>query len=252
MGAIQKGLIKIHKGSLGDSTFSNTNNGFTIKPKKRESSNRKGAPNYARSRENAVEFSQSSSCARLVRQSVNGLTGTTTDSKMMLKLSSTMAKIIALDPDRLRGSRMPTPQNLTLLTGFSMNLSASLKDVFNSRFRISANRARGEYNIYIPSFVPAACIRIPKTATHFQIISAASAIDFAAKEKEYIHAASERITLDNTPTQDIQLLHTLTPGSIHPVLIFLGIQFLQVNASEISIVANRKLDPLDIVEVVVE
>lgn len=252
MGAKQKGIVKIHKGSLGDNTFSNTKYGFTVKPKKRESTSRANAANWAGSRDNAKEFGESSSCARLIRLSVSTIRNRTTDSTAMLRLTSLMSKIIMLDHNGLKGSRKPTNVNLKLLAGFSMNSAVSLRTVFNARFRINADRSAGLYTLNIPAFVPSDCIVMPKTATHFNIVSTVSAIDFSSKRKENIYTESARIELNNTPTADTALEHQLKPATVFPVFVFLGIRFWSNDGSEFFEVSNRKLDPIDIVDVIVE
>ena len=252
MGAKQVGFLKLSKGSLGDVTFTKTKAGYGAKPKKREHSNRKTSAKYARSNENAEEFGNGSSSAKLIRESVSVLTVIPTDTDMMLKLTSCMSKIILLDLESSRGKRMPTPGNLKLLVGFNMNISASLKAVFNSRFRTSANRQSGEFGISIPSFIPTDRIKIPKTATHFKMVSAASAIDFVNKKFKRVYADSEMIELTETATGDIELMHQLPAATTHPVFMFLGLQFWQVNPSETISVSNKKMDPLSIVNIIID
>lgn len=252
MGAKQVGFLNLSKGSLGDTTFSKTKNGFTAKPKKRELSNRKTSSKYALSNQNAEEFGNSSAFAKLIRKSVDELTVVPEDTKMMQKLTSCMSKIILMDKEGSRGKRMPTPENLKLLTGFNMNTNVSLKLIFNSRFRTNANRVKGEYGINIPSFIPTVAIMMPKTATHFRIVSAASAIDFSGKKYQRVYAHSEMIALNDTPTGDIGLVHQLSANTPNPVFMFLGLEFLQVYSSATIAVSIKKKDPLGIVNVIID
>jgi hypothetical protein len=75
--------------------------------------------------------------------------------------------------------------------------------------------------------VPAHLISAPSGATHFRINTLAAEVDFA--NGSFIADSKETaiLPLDNLPTAPINLESILTPASVHPLFLALGIEFLQ-------------------------
>ncbi len=252
MGApIQKGIIRLKGGSLGETTFVKSKEGYTAKEKIMVNPYRwKHHARFGRSRENAADFSTASTTAKLIKSAVSNLRKGLKDQAMFLQLKNLVAKIIKLDPVNQRGQLHVQVDKAYLLAGFDMNSYSSLKSMFNTRMSTSANRETGELMINIPSFIPPDRITPPKGATHFQIVSAGAAIDFGKGGGcTQTIFKSEIIQLDDTPTQEMQIVHTIAPNRSLPLFLFLGLKFTQVISGKSFLLANAKMDPLCIVDV---
>ena len=244
----QQGFLQLSGGSLGKTTFVKDKNGYRAQEKKVQNSTKfKQSRKYERTRENCEEFGSASTCAKLIRQSVASLIGPRTDAEVSNNLVSSLSKVIKLDAVSEPGKRMPTPGKITLLNGFNMNSSSSLKNVFNSRFRIMADWETGKFGLLIPSFIPVDRIKAPRGTTHFMVLSGCSSIDFASNTLQRKDFRSELIRWDDIATTEIMVSHTFPENNLHTIFQFLGLEFYQVTPAGILPVSGKMKDPLCIV-----
>ena len=248
----QKGFLRLSQGSLGDTTFVKSKDGYLVKEKKVQSKNKwKKSGSFQRSRENSEEFGSASTSAKLIRYSVTQIGHFRSDSVMLHKLNSCLARIIKLDDDSSRGKRMPTSENLRLLIGFDMNSTVTFKNLFNSRFRTIANRESGEYGIVIPSFIPTDRVKAPAGTTHFKIVSACSSINFAKSELiDRKVFTSELIKWNEISTAETEINYRHSPNPSNTIFLFLGLEFWQDSPEGILPLSNWRKDPLCIVNII--
>ena len=248
----QKGFLRLSGGSLGETTFVKSEDGYRAKEKIVYLKNHFDKnPEYERVRENAANFGNASSAASKIRMCVYTFLAQRKDGKMFRNLQSLVTKVIKLDPTGARGKQQIKSEYLDLLVGFEMNSTCSFKSVFNTRFNINADRVSGKVDINIPAFIPGLRINAPKGSTHFTLIAAASVINFDGNEKpQQVHFESEPMPLNDSLTDDWKIAFTLLPGSVHPIFIYLGVEFTEATLGVRSPVAHRKKDALCIVKVI--
>ena len=245
-----RGFIRLSGGSMGETTFMKTASGYKAKDKLVVNKNNwKNGSNFARCRENAGNFGTGSKLCKLLKNSVAQLLFQRKDHRMFLRLKQLIAKVQRLDTTNTRGKATITMEAAPQLIGFEMNSTCSLKSVFNSRYSINANRETGEISIQIPSFLPADRILAPRGATHFQLVSAAAAFDFEKMTEVGNIYKSTKFALGDERVEDITMTHSLPAGSKLPVFIFLGVNFTQELNGKTYQVANRKQNPLCIIDI---
>ena len=248
----QKGFLKLKKGSLGDTTFIQSKDGYRAREKKPGNKKRwKLSPKYKKQRNRAGEFTYIAVTAKLVRRSIKRDIPRDKDGEMQLKLLSHISKMLNLDKVHQLGERILLPENLVKFIGFEFNSGRNLKAAFNWRFNTTVNNETGEVTIVIPSFIPADRVHPPKGATHFRFITIAAKIDFTNKTYKSKSSSSEKLLLDETPTPDLTFLNGLPTDNSLPVFVFLGLEFTNEMGTTSFAVANQKMNPMCLVDVVV-
>ena len=225
-GATQKGFLHL-SGSLGDTTFVASKDGFRAKQKISISKPRRNYhSDFALQRLKQDEFTECIKAGKLLRHSIGVPISLAQDSKMETRLVSEMMKVLKLEgnPKRFRNSILPA--NLDLLLGFNFNNKVRLRSVFNVGCKADINRGTGVMAINISSFIPSSAIKAPKLTSHFTISSAAIEIDFAENYVQSKVYESEALTFDSNPTLPITMVHNMTPNSNKTLMLLLGIRFI--------------------------
>ena len=88
------------------------------------------ATSLARTRENASEFGTAASAGKLIRTALRTLISTTSDSRMVSRLTQKTRAIVGMDETNDRGARVIDKDNALELMGFDFNTAASLGQVF--------------------------------------------------------------------------------------------------------------------------
>jgi hypothetical protein len=111
------------------------------------------------------------------------------------------------------------------------------------------DRAAGEISVDLVSFVPANMIAAPGGTTHFKISSAGAEIDFEAET--FVVSSSETAILpwDSAPTAAINQLNGVTPNSVSPLFLALGVEFYQEVNGRMYPLKNGSYNPLALVQV---
>jgi hypothetical protein len=225
--AQQKGILKL-KGTIGDITFYKSKEGYLAREKGGIDAKRMATdPAFQRTRENGQEFGRAGKAGKFLRQAVRSLLKNTSDAKMVSRLTRQMIKVIQADEVNTRGNRNIIDGEAELLEGFEFNIAAHLDTTLTAPFSGVIDRATGVLTVDIPAFVPADEIAAPDGATHFKIISAGTEVDFERGINTTEINKTAEIALDMVPSADISHAHTVTPDSVHPLFILLGIEFFQ-------------------------
>jgi hypothetical protein len=247
--ARQKGIIKL-KGTIGDITFYKSQDGYLAREKGGvEASRIANDPAFQRTRENGAEFGRAGKAGRLLRTALRPLLLNSADSRMVGRLTQRMVKVIQADQVSERGQRNVIDGEAELLFGFEFNIRGKLGTTLYAPFTVNIDRAAGELEVNLASFVPANMIAAPGGTTHFRIISAGAEVDFEGET--YVVATSETAILpwNATATAVINQMNAVTANSTHPLFLALGVEFYQEINGEMYPLKNGSFNPLSIVKV---
>ncbi len=225
--AQQKGLHKI-LGTIGDATYSKTQDGYQVKAKSAISKAKfASADSMIRTRENAAEFGRAGQAGKTLRLAIRSIMKYAKDNRVTSRLTGEMLKVIKADAVSTRGMRNVMDGETEMLQGFEFNKNATLSQTFPVKFIPTIDRATGQLNIDLPAFIPKEDIVAPEGATHFKLVSAGSAIDFENKTYQTTESNSPVIALDGATFNALVLTNTVPPALTQPLFLLLGIQFFQ-------------------------
>jgi hypothetical protein len=247
--ARQKGIIKL-KGTIGDITFYKTKDGHLAREKGGIDASRiANDPAFQRTRENGSEFGRAGTAGKTLRTALRTLLLNSADSRMVSRLTQAMVKVIQADLTNERGLRNVIDGEAELLVGFEFNIGGKLGTTLFVPFVGGIDRVSGAITIDLDSFIPANMVAAPRGTTHFKIISAGAEIDFEAEV--FVTATSETAILpwDMDPTVAITHLNAVTPNSIKPLFLALGVEFYQEVNGRMYPLKNGSYNPLALVQV---
>ncbi|MFH6968821.1 hypothetical protein [Flavobacterium sp. FlaQc-28] len=138
-----------------------------------------------------------------------------------------MVKVIQADLISDRGLRNVIDGEAELLFGFEFNIRGKLGTSLFASYLATIDCAAGEIKIDLVSFIPANMISAPCGTTHFKIISGGAEVDF--ETENFVVSSSETAILpwDNTATAAINQVNTLSPASLKPLFLAVGVEFYQ-------------------------
>ena len=247
--ATQKGFINI-RGTLGETTFLKTKNGNYAREKARSIAPEiKSSPAFARTRENNTEFGHACKVAKLLKTSLTPLIGSAQGSNYFGRLVKKIISIVKSDMVSLRGQRNVMNGPLTDLERFEMNDKASMQAIAPIQFATAIDRQSGVLSLTIPSFIPTNIIKAPEAASHFRFVS--MGIELEVKKETSISQVKEGLPIlwDKTATAPITVDHNVTPGSANPLMLALGIQFLQMTCGQLNPVCQVRKNSVVILKV---
>ena len=247
--ARQKGIIKL-KGTIGDITFYKTKDGHLAREKGGIDASRIASdPAFQRTRENGSEFGRAGKAGKTLRTALRTLLINSADGRMVSRLTQTMVKVIQADLTNERGLRNVIDGEAELLAGFDFNITGKLGTTLFAPFVGTIDRVAGEISVDLVSFVPANMIAAPSGTTHFKISSAGAEINFEAET--FVVSSSETAILpwDSAPTADINQLNVVTPNSVSPLFLALGVEFYQEVNGRMYPLKNGAYNPLSLVQV---
>ena len=225
--ARQEGLIKL-RGTIGDITFYKSVDGHMARGKGGISSARiHGDPKFQRTRENMAEFGRAGTAGKIFRASIQSMLKTSSDNKMVGRLTKEMVKVIQMDETNPRGLRNVIDGEAELLLGFEFNIQGKLKLSISAPFTTTLDRVTGEAAVEIAPFIPMDSLGAPSGSTHFQIVSAAMDINFENESFTSPRSSTPIQPIDTVMTTAIQLENALPAESINPQFIILGVNFFQ-------------------------
>lgn len=225
--ARQKGIIKL-KGTMGDITFYRSGDGYMAREKGGVSAERiQSDPRYQRTRENNAEFGRAGTAGKVFRASIQSMLRTSSDSRMVSRLTREMVKVIQMDETNPRGLRNVIDGEAELLLGFEFNIQGKLKLSISAPFTTSCDRVTGEAVIEIAPFIPMESLSAPSGSTHYQIVSAAMDINFEKESFVAPRSSTPIQPIDTVMTTAVQLENALPAASINPQFIILGVNFFQ-------------------------
>ena len=224
----QRGALKI-TGTHGDFTFVKTADGYVWKEKSEvTAAQRESNPNYAAQRDNSIEFARAAGAAKLIRRAFKGEIDTCKDRRLSSRLVKLMMQVVKSDPLNPRGKRIAANGDLSVLQGFQCNAQAEFAASLKTDYSTTFERVSGKISFKVPSFVPETKLEKPESSTHFRLVCAGSEIDLPMGTTRTLGAESALIPIDMQPTALITLNLTLTPASVLPVIVAVGIQFVEV------------------------
>ncbi|MGO4820643.1 MULTISPECIES: hypothetical protein [unclassified Flavobacterium] len=247
--ARQKGIIKL-KGTIGDITFYKTKDGHLAREKGGVDASRiKSDPAFQRTRENGAEFGRAGKAGKTLRTAFRTLLINSADSRMVSRLTQSMIKVIQADLVNERGLRNVIDGEAELLVGFDFNINGKLGTTLFVPFVGTIDRVAGEISIAIDPFVPANMIAAPGGTTHYKIISAGAEINFEAET--FVVSSSETAIQpwDSAAVVAINQLNAVTPNSVSPLFLALGVEFYQEVNGRMYPLKNGAYNPLALVQV---
>ena len=185
------------------------------------------SPLLEKVKHNILEFGRAGKGVKLIRAAFADQIELAKDRRLTPRMQTLVMKLVKSDNIKGRGERLLENGDFRLLNNFEMNGNAELQRSMPVKIISSYDRPSGKVVIDIPSFVPAQTLKHTANATDYRIVCAAAEFDF--KNGEFI--ASETATpfepIDTVNTASIVLTTTLSPDSVFPVLITVGIQFAE-------------------------
>ena len=247
--ARQSGIIKL-KGTIGDITFYKSKDGYLARQKGGVEKERfLNDPNFQRTRENAAEFGRAGKAAKVLCTAIRPVLNKTQDSRMISRLVRAMMQVIKSDMTSDRGERNVASGKMVLLRGFDFNGNANLSATLYAPYTTNIDRATGLLDVDIPSFTPDSQIVAPGGTTHFRLISAGAEVDFQNGAFVLAQSTSTEIPYDNISSSAINLSNDIgITDSLRPLLLVLGIEFLQEVNGSFYALNNGAFNALNLVE----
>ena len=248
--ARQKSIFKI-EGTLGDVTFYKSKDGYLVREKGGISAERfRNDPNFQRTRENSSEFGRAGKAGKTLRSCFRNLLKEVADYRMTSRLTQQMMKVIQLDATSTRGQRNVIDGETELLQGFDFNQNSKLGSCFFAPYTATLDRTTGEAGLSVSPFIPSEVIAAPGGATHFKMVTSATAVDFEAETFISTDQSTAILPWNTTESAAINLDNTLSPGLSQPLFYVFGINFYQQVNGEMYPLKNGAYNALQIVKVV--
>lgn len=227
--AIQKGSI-ILDGQIGDLSFYQSQGKPQVRRRSGVGKDRvKKDPRYARTRENNAEFGRASSAAKQIRFAVKLALGERRqlfeDPSLANRLTTRLSAVIAADAEHGRGARVVQSEGIRLLTGFSFNAVAALKDVLLIPPHYTYRREIGSLEVTLPALYPQVAIVAPKGSEYCSFHVAAVLFNADDELLPVVAQANELLPLgfQVLPAQTFRL--ELPAGTSDPVICCFGMSF---------------------------
>jgi hypothetical protein len=225
--AVQKGILPL-QGTIQNITFTKSRDGFGARAKGGVSAQRIATdPAFARTRENGAEFARAGKAGKMLRSVLRRILLNTSDRRMVSRLTQALHNVLKADITNGRGMRNIGDGNIEVLAGFEFNANSALSTTFSAQYEKTIDRPLGKLALQIAPFVPAHMVAAPAGATHFKLISAGAEIDFEGQEFTSDVQSSAMLPWNEDATAAITLDNNVKPGSVHPLLLALGIEFYQ-------------------------
>jgi hypothetical protein len=245
--AKQKGAVKL-SGTIGDISFYEANDQFLARektgPTRREVLTK---DNFDRTRENALEFGRCSKAGKLLRSALGLTSGTHPDPTVTNRLTERLVRVLHSDTRSPRGKRRIQLGELSILERFEFIESARLADRFFARYAADSNREEGTCILTFPPFTPTACLHVPPHATRVKLIATALALDFEHYTAKKAVSASEPLRLDSQLTAPLTLTCTFDGPTALPLLLVLGLQFMEEHEGFCYPMREKEFNALSIV-----
>ncbi len=116
---------------------------------------------------------------------------------------------------------------MQLLEGFDFNAGGRLNTTLYASYVTRMDKATGEFEVHIPSFIPDEGVVMPQGTTHFKLNSGCAIINFEQRVFESVFAESPLFPRDAAVTDVVDLTHVLSSGDTLPLFLTLGVQFYQ-------------------------
>jgi hypothetical protein len=168
---------------------------------------------------------------------------------MVSRLTQRMIQVIQADLISVRGLRNVIDGEAELLAGFEFNIRGKLGTSLFAPFVGAIDRVTGSISVDLASFVPGNMIAAPSGTTHYKVISAGAEIDFEAETFVEAHSETAILPWDAVPTVAISHTNMVTPASVKPLFLALGLEFYQEVNGQMYALKNGAYNPLALVQV---
>jgi len=216
-------------GTIQNITFAETSDGIIAKSK--SSLNRRRLTedaSFERTREQNRELAGTTGAGKLIRQAFERTVFLNQDRSDVNRLTSRLTKVMKSDRTNGRGMRKVSAGILSLMKGFEFNSESMVSQRLLQLPAIGFERATGVLGAGWDSFLPDCMLDAPKEATHVQLVLAGALVDFNNKTFHTNHTRSEIIPLRGKPLPELQLTTELPANSADPLIITLGIEWLEL------------------------
>ena len=183
--------------------------------------------NCPRTKENRAEFGVAAQAATSIREAFRTALIHISDKTLVGRLTAAMLEIVKRDGIHDRGKRKVLAQNMLTLAGFEFNKQKLLESLFSPEYKISFDRSSGKLNLVVAEFMPVNQLSFPTGATHFQLSMLGALINFGQVGDQSIAKSSESFSLRQGAVPGIDMQLDLQPNSTDPLLVVLGIRFMQ-------------------------
>ncbi|RFM31209.1 hypothetical protein DXN04_30695 [Chitinophaga silvisoli] len=140
-------------------------------------------------------------------------------------------EVLKNDPFHKPGKRHISMSGLHPLIGYDLDPDYALSAYFNVIYTINV-QASTKIVIDIPTFVPAAQLVSPHSATHCRIITVAAALDFHRYSALIQSAQSSLFPFSRDPVAGFSLTMPMPPPIGEPVIVLLGLSFINEDLAE--------------------
>jgi hypothetical protein len=236
--AHQAGPLRF-KGQLGGLTFYlHRQYGYLVRQKGGPNSEVVAtSPQFARTRENASEFSIAAAAGRLIRQAVRSSSGLSGDSNVSQRLTGLLIRMGKSDLISTRGKRNPatvfdTPESRALLRSFAFYADRSITATYTGQINCDTTSGLIVFTGGTSDFFHA-----PKGATHVRIKAAVATLDFDRKQYQIHPAPAYTAPLEDTIPPIHFACDVATAGSGSRIGI-VAIEFLQEKNGELYALAD--------------
>ena len=247
----QKSFMRLSGGSLGETTFVKSQDGFRVQEKRTVTKGKfKTDPAMESVRDNASEFGRAGLNGKTIRTAINTLVQSAKDNRTVSRLVKALLDVMHSDTVSPPGKRNVVDGNIAKLVNFEFNENSNTKTVFAGDHTAAINRVTGELTVTVPPFIPNVVLQAaPTSATHFEIVSAGAEVDFELNSAKSDTKVSAKLPLDATATAAISNVHALTANSTKPLFLVFGVRFYRHLNGVSKAVSAGKGNALSIVAV---
>lgn len=236
--ARQAGIIKL-KGTIGDISFYKTKDGHLAREKTSVDAARiKNDPAFQRTRENGAEFGTAGKGGKLIRNAFRMLLQNATDSKVSIRLSTELLKVVKTDLNQPRGERTVKGGELKMLEKFEFNLNGKIVSSLFTVYNIQIDRVSGEAMLSLGNILPTTEVMAPIGTTHFKIRWGIAEIDFDQETYLYQESSTTAIPWVSESQTVGDLVSNFTQDSSLPLFMALCMEFYQEVNGELYSLKN--------------
>ena len=239
------------EGTLKGMTFYKAKDGSTLIRTKGGVSKQRimNDPNFARTRENGLEFAHNAKMGQLLRRSVRSILQIAKDSRVSSRLVGQVNKVKNLDTTSARGERkywigLATPEGKQLMQDFDFNQTAKFGSIFGAQYEYDTATA----TFSVSNFVSANDVALPEGCTHFSMRVGCSRIDFEAFAFNTQISDAENFALSMMPS-NVSIAPAEVPTGDGFLFHFVLIEFFQERNGLQYPLKNNAFNCLNLLEV---
>lgn len=234
-------------GSTDEFTFYKNKDGKFVRPKSAGLTKERieTDPRLAKVKRNFNQFTQVMYAAKLINAAFRQMIANAKGGDVRRRLTSLLFRTIKTDTTST-GKRDFAKADVKLLEQFQFCEKASLDSRLYAKYATTVNRATGQVEVVIPSFIPVNALNPPAGATHYRMVMGASEIGFETRTENSKEANGDHILINREEGAPITLRATLTPNSTNIIVVVLGVDFYEEVGSEMILLGPSALAIIDV------